>query len=317
MEINPKLLRKDVLIISALFWSGGFLLYLAYQLWGASIIYGMYHDHSPSFLGEIMTGRGSHSLEFYYSRADELISLVVLLLFLLPFVYASFALLWGNGTFGLVAPFFFVDLVLPILYLGSFALPDGFLRDFFDLDAEKNLPTWYSSIQLFLVGFLFLVLTDKFFKSKSEGAWAFVALALTFLALSLDEFAGIHEYIGVVSDVLLPGGDRRNTVFAETGIWMFLIAIPFLVFMLYMVAVLRRYINDIKIIRKYTVGLVVFVISAAGIEMLSNFAHAGAEVLQIVAEECGEMLGVTVILWATYDLLAEHNVHIFTRRLSP
>jgi hypothetical protein len=144
--------------------------------------------------------------------------------------------------------------------------------------------------------------------------WVMLAFASTFLLLSLDEFAAIHEQVGYFSDKLLPGGDRHATVFSRTGIWMFLVAIPFLIFIFYAVAILRKYVRDPLIIRKYVGGLSVFVGSAAGIEMLSNFIQVENAVFQVATEECGEMLGVTIILWATYDLLAHYSMYIFISR---
>ena len=45
-------------------------------------------------------------------------------------------------------------------------------------------------------------------------------------------------------------------------------------------------------------------LSATGLEMLSNFATGMANVVQVTAEEGGEMIGVSLILWSLLDLLA-------------
>ena len=93
-----------------------------------------------------------------------------------------------------------------------------------------------------------------------------------FLALSLDEVAGIHEAIGGRSDALLPGGDRDNIVFDQTGIWFVLLGVPFVVGLALGYVAVRPWLTGTRdgLIR-LVAGMIVFLIGAIGIEILSNF----------------------------------------------
>ena len=81
-------------------------------------------------------------------------------------------------------------------------------RQLFDVDAENNLPTWFSGLLLGVTAFwVWLLAGDK----RAVGdRWAlhWRVLAIVFFVMSLDEVAGLHETINTVSDVTwaIPGG---------------------------------------------------------------------------------------------------------------
>lgn len=213
---------------------------------------------------------------------------------------------------------FAIDVLLAVAYLGDRLLGRPFgpiVTRLIDLNAERNIPTWFSSMQLFLVGMLFLVLACVLTERKVRGGIPlFFLLALTFFGLSLDEFAGIHEEFAFLIDaLLLPGGDRADTIFARTGIWMFVLGIPFLIFMLLLVRSLHRHIAGAGVTRLFLVGFAVFLVSATGTEMLTNFVYERPfwRMLQAVAEEFGEMVGVTIMFWASYRLLQYYGINYF------
>jgi hypothetical protein len=146
--------------------------------------------------------------------------------------------------------------------------------------------------------------------------WSLFALPALCLVLSLDEVAQIHEGLGSQSDVLLATGAREGSVVARTGIWMFLLGPPFLI----VVALLwRAFIPFLqgraRVVRLYIVGFVVYAGSALGIEILANVVSPGglASVVQVVCEEMGEMLGVTLLVWATLELLASYDIRVRAR----
>ena len=126
------------------------------------------------------------------------------------------------------------------------------------------------------------------------------------MAMSADEIAGFHESLGILSDALLPGGDRTNTAFVRTGIWMFVIGIPIVALAMMALIALRDFFRKTPgVMGKYIVGGVLFFGGAVGVEILSNFVDEGsrAQILQIAVEEGFELLGVTTLLWATWELL--------------
>ena len=202
---------------------------------------------------------------------------------------------------------FSVDLALTLIYLLSrpLHLPDK-VSTFLDLDAEANLGSWYSSIQLFLVATMLGVFAFNRFDKEERKSWALLLWPLIFCLLSLDEIAQIHEWLGLGTDALLPGGTRFNTVLHLTGGWMFFLGIPFLAVMLMLLASLKQYLFDeAAIIKKLFLGLMIFVAASCGVEIIGNFVPYGgrAYFLNVSSEELGEMLGETLLVWASYELL--------------
>lgn len=67
------------------------------------------------------------------------------------------------------------------------------LREFFDVDVERNIPTWYSTILLFIAASLLLHIAIG--KRAEIDRWSrgWYGLTLGFCFLSLDEIAGFHE----------------------------------------------------------------------------------------------------------------------------
>ena len=62
----------------------------------------------------------------------------------------------------------------------------------FDLDAEMNFPTFYSSLTLVFASVL-LALIAACHKKAGESYWYWGGLSIIFLFLSIDEFGSLHE----------------------------------------------------------------------------------------------------------------------------
>lgn len=81
-------------------------------------------------------------------------------------------------------------------------------RQLFDVDAENNLPTWFSGLLLGVTAFWVWLQAGA--KRAGADRWAlhWRGLAIVFFVMSLDEVAGLHETINTVSDVTwaIPGG---------------------------------------------------------------------------------------------------------------
>ena len=112
---------------------------------------------------------------------------------------------------------FALDLCMGVLYILSRRLRDLIGRplvNFFDLNGETNLPSWYSAAQLALIGGLLIVFAASELRRGRRAAWSVMLGGLGFLFLSLDETTSIHEHFGYWLDHLR---NRRDTVFAQTG----------------------------------------------------------------------------------------------------
>ena len=222
----------------------------------------------------------------------------------------------------LILFFFICDLTLALLYLGNWWLLQPFhkINLLLDLDGEANLPTWYSSMQLFLVGGLLAIFAYGKFDKRDKASWLLIVWPLVFVALSIDEVVTIHEWLGGKSDILLPGGTRQHTMFWSTGIWMFLLGPPFFLFMLGLIFSLKKYLGGRpEVITKLYTGLLIFIGAAAGVEFLANAVpnESAGHIIEIFCEELGEMIGETFFLWAAYALLQSYNFSNNTFSNSP
>ncbi len=100
-----------------------------------------------------------------------------------------------------------VHIVLQVWHYQWDELP-WLLRQFFDVDEEDSLPTWYSATALLLASFLLLLISRR--KRIDRDPWVryWYGLTLAFAALSMDEVAGLHETLNSLIDFswAIPGG---------------------------------------------------------------------------------------------------------------
>lgn len=206
-----------------------------------------------------------------------------------------------------IAACFTIDIALAFAFLINYWIdhPHHRLTKLLHLSREGNLPTWFSSVQWVAVAALLALFAARHASRNVRSSWALVALPLLFLGLSLDEIASIHEQLGAMSDRLLPGGDRTATPFPRTGIWMFLLGVPFIAILWTLIAAVRPFMaNDRGALAKIVVGMVVMLSGSLIVEIFINLFErdsAGATI-QIFVEELLEMLGATIVLWGSYQL---------------
>ena len=211
----------------------------------------------------------------------------------------------------IVALFFIADIGLGVAYLVNY-LTSGHVEYSLNLNSENSIGTWYSSIQLFCISAVATVSVYGNLNWRNKRSWALVGLPLVFLFLSIDEAVQFHEWLGLKSDALLPHGDRTETFFQTTGIWVFLIGVPFLVgFLLWAYSIRKFFAISPGSFRKLVVGMLILLLGALGVELLTNYWRGGYSigyVSVVLCEETLEMLGMTVILWGVYDLATKFIV---------
>jgi len=81
---------------------------------------------------------------------------------------------------------------------------------FLDLDVERNLPTFYSSVAIEMCGLLLLFI---YFYNRHIGnsyRWAWLGLSLIFIFLGIDEATKIHENFG---DMVEPLVDAQGVLY--------------------------------------------------------------------------------------------------------
>jgi hypothetical protein len=163
----------------------------------------------------------------------------------------------------------------------------------FDVNTEATVPTWYSAGLLLVVAAVCVVLGVVFAAAGRCGAARWGALALVFVAMSLDETVALHERLNSgVSDTLdveATGALRHPWVIAGVFLAAALVAVA-----AWAIVTLPRQ-------RRLWValGLGIFIGGALGLEALSGVVldAAGDDLEYAVvtwAEEAAEMVGALV-----------------------
>ena len=168
----------------------------------------------------------------------------------------------------------------------------------FDFNSESNLPTLYSSSQLIVASLLLSIIGVK---HKSNGAiyvpW--LALAVIFLFLAVDETALIHERF------TLPVG----TALEPTGLLYFSWVVPYGFALLVFVIAFSRFLFRLpkKAMRRFMASGAIYVTGAIGFEMLGarHYESYGSEnVVYSMFYTCEELLEMLGVAFFVYALLA-------------
>ncbi len=192
------------------------------------------------------------------------------------------------------------ELLLVAIYVGDSLLGSPIsVIHMFDLDREATIPAWFSSVQLFLIGIIFLLVARQVGRSHHPSQLFLVIVGSGFIFLSADEAAAIHEKITLVlKDV--PWVPRFK---GEHGIW-----IP-IYFVICLVLLLMTY-PELKAMwtrfRRETLimaaGLTVFLLGVVGLEIasyeflredMSSMLYRAA----VALEELLEMSGASLVLY--------------------
>lgn len=198
-----------------------------------------------------------------------------------------------------------VDLALTLVYLVNHAVggPFNAFTNFVDLDGEAALLAWYSAIQWFCAAELFWLFAERRVVRGLNRSWLLALLPGIFLAFSLDEVAQIHEWLGRLTNLVLPSGD---TMFSTTGVWPLVIGVPFALLFVALIVLLRPYHALFpRAFGLLVTGMALLLTGAAGVELLANLVPQGSlpGVIQVAIEESAELIGATIIVWSGCELL--------------
>ncbi len=192
------------------------------------------------------------------------------------------------------------------------------LFEFFDLNREANVPTWFSSLQLAGAAAMVAGLAWHL-RSAGRSAWGVWALAAFLGLLSLDEAAGLHEFVGRTLERSVSAIGETRLGMKHTGPWM-VVALPIGIAAAWFAVVkARRHLADHPGSRSamslLVAALVLLIGSAVLPEVLTNFAGefhplqpSRTWALLIAMEELGEMLAGTLLLWSAWLLLRAHGL---------
>jgi len=188
-----------------------------------------------------------------------------------------------------------IGAVLALLDLLTAALYSTFgseqVRRIFDVDDERSIPTWFSTLQLFVACQLLVVIAWVQATRRDRFAGMWWLLGAIFALLSMDEIAGIHE-----DSTLLTGaiGIRGPWVIGGAA----LVAVLGLLFIPFLRAL------PSTIARLFLLGAVIAMGGAIGVELLDTgsashsheFSWSGTFVTAI--EEFLERTGFAIFVYA-------------------
>ncbi len=171
----------------------------------------------------------------------------------------------------------------------------------FDLNKEANIPTWYSSLILFISScLLFFISYYKGNKDSNQKYWK--VLAIIFLYLSVDESSSIHETLNNPVRSLL----HLSGIFY----WSWIVPAAFVLVILFFYFF------------RFLLSATIFVIGAMGLEMIGGLLYSNqmdnslASKTENFFEEVMEMVGVLIFIYSLLKYIKKDSVSILVRRTS-
>lgn len=174
-----------------------------------------------------------------------------------------------------------------------------------DVDAETNVPTFFSVLLLLISSLLFGFITWINWKSTAPYLDKWAILSLGFLYIAYDEAFQAHErLIEPIRELL---GNENLGVFYYAWV------IPGIIVVLFLTVFFFRFLQDLpnKTRTRILVAAVLYVGGALGIELLGGYyaeihGTLSLRYTMIVALEEGlEMAGLIVLIWALLKYCAE------------
>jgi hypothetical protein len=210
--------------------------------------------------------------------------------------------------------------LLGLLHAGLTWAPSGthseMLVKLFDVDREMNVPTWFSSMQWFLLASILVAVasaTGGAGRGRVRAAvWGAAALVACYF--SLDEVAVLHERVGTLFEELVREGGAANAPLRallgfRSYYWPLVYAPVFLPAALGLVVVVWRDLGKAR--RTALLGLFVFLYAAVGLDLIEGRYgtpdHSGLPIWLFsrrvsfdifLLEELLEMLGVALVSYA-------------------
>lgn len=188
--------------------------------------------------------------------------------------------------------YFFGFLIISQIFLEAMHLTSP-AKSVWDLNVEKGYATYFSTLQLYLLGLSVLIIADERRMSLDPNPklYEWNLVAGLFMYLALDECIGIHDKVNVEAINFLPHWEGADSIF----MWLWVFAPMILVSIIFLIRFFFRASKDnLKVRIVFLAGLSSWVgaLTFEGIARTSSFPRH----LLIAMEEGVEMLGATLLL---------------------
>jgi len=188
--------------------------------------------------------------------------------------------------------YFFGLLILMQIFLEGMHLTSP-AKSYWDLNIEKGYATFFSTIQLYILGLAVLTIANERMNDLNPipKFYEWNLVAFLFMYLSLDECIGIHDKVNVEAINFLPHWEGLDSVF----LWLWVYAPMILAAVIFLMRFfIRASKNNPKVRFAFLAGLSSWVAALVleGIARGSSFPRY----LLIAMEEGAEMVGTTLLL---------------------
>jgi hypothetical protein len=223
-------------------------------------------------------------------------------------LYCDFTVRDANKLlFGLI----FFELCLVLIYAADTLLgnPSRSIQRLFDLDGEGNIPAWFSSVQLFLIGLIFFLRSRQTGPDHSPSPLFLLMLSAGFIFLSADEAGSIHEKISETFKHV----EFMPRFKGDHGVWVFVYAFISLILFLATFRSFAAMWNRHKHASfMMAVGMGIAVLGGVVMEVISyQFLRSGSTpllyIVEVALEEFLELAGVSVALYGAILLLLHES----------
>jgi hypothetical protein len=187
------------------------------------------------------------------------------------------------------------------------------LVPFFDLGNEKNLPTFFQMVILFITSAL-LFICSRISKNQGDskkGYW--IVLSMGFFYMGIDEWFVIHEKTNQFVRDLIKAKFMDAIHFPWVILGLVVVAISILFFYGFLMKL------DLKTRRYFIIAAILYIGGSIGFEMIGGFYidAVGADnlvyALLTACEETLEMIGVVVMIKGLLGYLAQMNAAIVVK----
>ena len=191
------------------------------------------------------------------------------------------------------------------------------MRRLFNMGAEASIPTYFSTLQLFLAALLLSLISRNEYETSNPDRWRWALLALGLLIMSVDEVAQIHDVL--VADIVRPIVREAQGFSSDKWYYVVFGEMPWLVAYLPLVGLLFAvYVPFLRRLpRRYLILFIsagiMFVGGAMGLDMVEGYLNSENirglifQVNRMVEETC-EMAGIMIFIYALMNYIRDKGI---------